>query len=212
MKELSLRELAYENIRAWIHSQVLQKGSVTSEVQLSHKLDMSRTPVRAALQQLEIEGYLRIIPKHGILILESSAQRVGDLLDLIFSMMLFSFEFNRQFNPQSLRELNPYIEEFTHTLSDKREQFVPEPVTLSLMELKLFQKLVSLSRNIELERLFEQSVERLYWLGNVRRWKPPYRIETEASLIPLLMALIDNSDEFRIRLLVYLQTLKKTWV
>ncbi len=212
MKRSSLRELAYESIRAWIQSQVLQKGSVTSEIQLSRKLDMSRTPVRAALQQLELEGYLRIIPKHGVLILESSAQRVGDLLDLIFSTMLFTIEFTRQFNPQSLRVLNPYIEEFTYTLSGRIEQNVPKPEVLGRMELQLFRQLVSLSRNIELERLFEQSVERLYWLENVRRWKTPYRTETEANFIPMLTALIDNSDEFRIRSFVYLQTLKKTWV
>ncbi len=210
MKGSSLRELAYDNIRAWIQSQDLQKGSVTSEIQLSRKLDMSRTPIRAALQQLEMEGYLRIIPKHGILILESSAQRVGDLLDLIFSLMLFSFEFTRQFNPQSLYNLNANIEEVTYTLSHKSEHVSPD--VLSRMELQLFRQLVSLSRNIELERLFEQSVERLYWLDNVRRWKSPYRIETEACFIPILTALIDNSDEFRFRSLIYLQTLKKTWV
>ncbi|MDG0809910.1 GntR family transcriptional regulator [Cohnella rhizosphaerae] len=90
MGKPTLRQQAYARILEMIETGECPMGSVTSEVQLGRRLDMSRTPVRAALQQLELEGYVRIASKHGVLILDSSSQRVGDLLELIAAMALFA--------------------------------------------------------------------------------------------------------------------------
>ncbi|QGQ98293.1 GntR family transcriptional regulator [Paenibacillus psychroresistens] len=210
MNKLSMREKAYTSIRHWLHNHELPKGTVSSEIQLSQRLDMSRTPVRAALQQLELEGYLRIIPKHGILILESSAQRVGDLLDLIFSMILFSYEQARYSQQRFSLELELEIREISDSLAASDNQLVPE--NRSKMELRLFKLLISTNRNQEMDRLFEQSVERLDWLANIRRWKAPYQIETTDLLADLLFALSSFSVDLPTRLFAYLQQLKKTWI
>jgi DNA-binding GntR family transcriptional regulator len=210
MTKQSMREKAYLAIREWLHTHELPKGSVSSEVQLSQRLDMSRTPVRAALQQLELEGYLRIIPKHGILILESSAQRVSDLLDLIFSMILFSYEQARYSHSQLPIELEQEIQVISELLSDSENN--PSPESRSMMELHLFKQLVSSSRNLEMDRLFEQSVERLYWHTNIGRWKAPYLIETATLLTKLLSTLTSQPTNFPSQLIAYLQQMKKTWV
>jgi DNA-binding GntR family transcriptional regulator len=210
MTQPSMREKAYQTIREWLKSQVLPRGSVSSEVQLSQRLNMSRTPVRAALQQLEMEGYLRIIPKHGILILESSAQRVGDLLDLIFSMILFAYEHSRHSELQWTAVMEFEINEIIKLVNAAEIQTTPE--NFSKMELRLFQQLVGLCRNLEMDRLFEQSIERLYWQANIRRWKAPYFLETKLVFTDLLAAITNYSDDFQPKLLAYLQLLKQTWV
>jgi DNA-binding GntR family transcriptional regulator len=51
---------------------------------------MSRTSIRSVLQRLELEGFLRIIPKQGILILDQSAQKTGELIDILASVLLFT--------------------------------------------------------------------------------------------------------------------------
>lgn len=210
MIQQSMRNKAYHAIREWLNTQELPKGSVSSEVQLSQRLNMSRTPVRAALQQLELEGYLRIIPKHGILILESSAQRVGDLLDLIFSMILFSYEHTRHSHSQWIATMESEIQEISKLVKAADSQATPE--SLSMIELQLFHQLVALCRNVEMDRLFEQSIERLYWQANIRRWKAPYLVETKTAFFKLLVSLTSDSDDFRPELLAYLQLLKQTWV
>jgi DNA-binding GntR family transcriptional regulator len=45
-------------------------GSIWSEVELSAKLGIGRTPVREALQRLEVDQLVRILPRHGAQITE----------------------------------------------------------------------------------------------------------------------------------------------
>lgn len=65
-KPLSRR--AYEAIFAAIQSGQLSPGSLVREADLTEWLEMSRTPLRDALQRLEAQGLLRLQSHRGILI------------------------------------------------------------------------------------------------------------------------------------------------
>ncbi|MCP4382653.1 MAG: GntR family transcriptional regulator [Hyphomicrobiales bacterium] len=54
----SLSTFAYERISSLIHKRELQSGEVVVEQNLAAYLGISRTPVRQALQRLELEGLL----------------------------------------------------------------------------------------------------------------------------------------------------------
>lgn len=212
MQTKSLRQQAYETIREWIAVNRLPKGSVTSELQLCGMLNMSRTPIRAALQQLETDGFLRIVPKHGILILDSSARRVGDLLDIVASLALFAFEHQRQGEPDFLPAFSDSRLSELRTLlaaSDDRNEAGAD--ALGRFELDMLHRLVSRCHNAEMERLFRNTTERLFWRLNMRRWNAPFRAETSSLLEGLLVSMRHSSDEFRLRLFAYMQQLKRTW-
>lgn len=49
---------AYNAIKKMILDGELASGTVISEAELCKKLEMSRTPVRVALNRLDIEGYI----------------------------------------------------------------------------------------------------------------------------------------------------------
>lgn len=50
--------------------------SLISENALSKRLNMSRTPVRSAVEKLNLEGFLQIIPNQGILFMEPSIEEL----------------------------------------------------------------------------------------------------------------------------------------
>ncbi|MDF2668572.1 MAG: GntR family transcriptional regulator [Paenibacillus sp.] len=207
----TLREQAYERIHHWIYTQALPKGSVTSEAQLSQQLKMSRTPIRAALQQLELEGYLRIVPKYGVLILESSAERVSNLLDIIISLAMFSVEQARFAQTPWLPVTGAaYGSQLMQRLAEPDPVIQPE--ALCEYEHELLKVLISQNGNSEMLKLFEFSSERLYWKQNTRRWRAPHRKETIGCFSLLLASITDNQEDSRLRLLEYLQLLKKTWI
>jgi len=199
----SLRETAYETIRSWISSGRLAEGTVTSETYLAGQLDMSRTPVRAALQQLENEGFLRIAPKHGILILHASAERVSDLLETLIMLILFAYEHNKE---TSSAEISDLVRHFMHQL----EQSASAP-SLVKAEADLWLSLISLSQNRELIRLWHATADKLEWHNNSRRWKPPYRRDTQHQLEQLLSAITVCSESTGSLLLSYLQLWKASW-
>ncbi len=60
-----LQNLAYEHLREMIYRRELQFGVIYSETRLAAQLNISRTPVRDALNNLNRERYIDILPNRG---------------------------------------------------------------------------------------------------------------------------------------------------
>ncbi|QJD82904.1 GntR family transcriptional regulator [Cohnella herbarum] len=209
MGNLSLRQQAYAQILDWIESGDFPKGSVTSEVQLSKMLDMSRTPIRAALQQLELEGYVRIASKHGILILDSSSQRVSDLLEIIASMVLFSVSGSWKSKQDEIGDLSNNRLEAYQLLITTRQDDLNE---LIVFEYELLQRFIMLCNNSEMTKSFQSAVSRLFWNRNYRRWQAPYAGQTSIQVDKLIRSASSDLATFQEALFDYLHTLKLTWL
>ncbi len=75
----SLEEKVYLSLEEQIISQKLRPGEAVTEMKLSRELGVSRTPVREALQRLDREGLIKLIPNKGAVVLGISEQ---DLIDI----------------------------------------------------------------------------------------------------------------------------------
>ncbi|MBM7564206.1 GntR family transcriptional regulator [Paenibacillus sacheonensis] len=132
MPPVTLKEKAYEQLRAF-----LLEGTISSNEQLTEKylvdlLQMSRTPIRAALEKLAAEGLLNLSPNKGLSLPELSLQRVGDFFDFriaLESHIVFKLS-NRKLSPgevawfrenlelqRQMAEQHDYLA-FTHADSD----------------------------------------------------------------------------------------------
>jgi GntR family transcriptional regulator, rspAB operon transcriptional repressor len=65
INESRLPQLAYLIIRKAIRNLKLPPGEMFLEREMTEMLDMSRTPVREALVRLEMDGWIRLIPRKG---------------------------------------------------------------------------------------------------------------------------------------------------
>ncbi|MDF2963736.1 MAG: transcriptional regulator, GntR family [Paenibacillus sp.] len=82
MAALSLKEKAYQEIRSLILSGNLKPGEFLTERGLVERLEMSRTPIRSALEKLEAEGFIRQSPNQGIIVEQMSINKAVDIYDL----------------------------------------------------------------------------------------------------------------------------------
>ncbi len=82
----SLRGKVYESIREDILSGRYQQGTELKEAAIGTELGVSRTPVREALRQLELEGLVNIIPNRGAYVNMITAKDVQDIY-IIRSML-----------------------------------------------------------------------------------------------------------------------------
>lgn len=89
VEELPLREQAYLHIKRLILNEELPPNSFLSERSLAQQLGMSKTPVRLAIARLENEGFVRVSPQQGIVVLALSFEEVLEHID--FRMALESF-------------------------------------------------------------------------------------------------------------------------
>jgi len=78
--DVSLTNRAYREIEEQIVTLRLQPGQVLSETGLSKYLDIGRTPVREALQQLSREGLVAILPRRGVIVSEVNIRSQLELL------------------------------------------------------------------------------------------------------------------------------------
>lgn len=93
LEALPLREQAYWRIKQLILDEEVPANSFLSERSLAERLGMSKTPVRLAIARLEHEGYVRVSPQQGIVVLALTFEDILDFID--FRLALESFVVRR---------------------------------------------------------------------------------------------------------------------
>ncbi|WP_161470999.1 GntR family transcriptional regulator [Tropicimonas marinistellae] len=78
----SLTELVTEEVRSWIINGQIQMGDSLSEVGISRDLDVSRTPVREAINRLESEGLVRTEPNRGTFVFRLEPDELVKICDV----------------------------------------------------------------------------------------------------------------------------------
>ena len=78
-KEYSLSNRVFQKLRDDILKGIYKENDELREITLGKELGVSRTPVREALRQLELEGLVRIIPNKGTYVTGISKKDVKDI-------------------------------------------------------------------------------------------------------------------------------------
>ncbi|HDK25905.1 MAG TPA: GntR family transcriptional regulator, partial [Candidatus Atribacteria bacterium] len=76
---LSLKDRVYQNIKLQIIRGNLKPGTRLLEEELSKAMNISRAPIREALNRLEKEGFVTITPRKGAVVAHITAQMIEDI-------------------------------------------------------------------------------------------------------------------------------------
>jgi DNA-binding GntR family transcriptional regulator len=99
-----LRAQVYEYLREELKSKRMEPGKFISMNQVMKELEISRTPLRDALLQLQAEGFVTFYPQRGILINKLSEKDIYDMYEMLGA--LDSTLFLRVFDQIGDREIN----------------------------------------------------------------------------------------------------------
>lgn len=80
---LSLRRQIFDYLSNQIEKGVLTPGSLINVRRLSEELNVSRTPLREALAQLEVQGFVTIMPQRGVLINVLTYEELLDIFEIL---------------------------------------------------------------------------------------------------------------------------------
>lgn len=84
-----LKDQAYAEVKRRILEDEFEPGKFLSERQVSELLDVSKTPIRAAFQRLELEGFVSISPQQGVVVLDVSLDDIADHFELRVALECF---------------------------------------------------------------------------------------------------------------------------
>lgn len=115
-----LRTQVYEHLREELKKQNLKPGMFVTINQLSQQLGINRTPLRDALLQLQVEGFVTFLPQRGIQINELSRkdlENIYEVLGALDSRALFSvFD---QLTPSHIEQMKQINIQMYQSVSDK---------------------------------------------------------------------------------------------
>src|SRR5262245_61900280 len=77
-----LKERAYEEIKRRLLNNDYPPRSFLAERQLAEQLGMSKTPVKAALERLEYEGFITVSPQQGIVVRDLAVDEIADQYEI----------------------------------------------------------------------------------------------------------------------------------
>lgn len=111
----NLKNHTYNILKDRLVNCIYPPGMLLNEAQLAIDLEISRTPIREAISRLEMEGFVKIIPKKGIYV-----------TDILLSDVMQIFQTRIEIEPITLRMAAPHLPiEELHTFCQK----FSEPVT-----------------------------------------------------------------------------------
>lgn len=82
MKFTGLKEYVYHELKKKLISNVIKPGERIYEEVIAEELEVSRTPVREAINQLVAEGFVENRPRKGIFAAEISREELVKMLDV----------------------------------------------------------------------------------------------------------------------------------
>lgn len=85
----NLKETAYDHVKKMILNNELEEDCVYSERKICSDIGVSRTPFHSALQQLESEGYIDILPSRGFALHQMSEQDIEETFEIRSAIEFF---------------------------------------------------------------------------------------------------------------------------
>ncbi len=111
----SLKEQVYEYLRSQMEKGKIRPGSTINMDETSRKLGVSKTPLRDALLQLEMEGFISILPRRGVVVNPLTLEDIKEYYEIIGSLestaLLSAFDKLKKEDIEGLRAANKEMEE-----------------------------------------------------------------------------------------------------
>ncbi|MBP6898723.1 MAG: GntR family transcriptional regulator [Burkholderiaceae bacterium] len=163
---LTLADQAYAQLKRMIFDFALMPGERCSESELAQRLAVSRTPLRQALQRLEREGFLQVLPKVGWQV----APLDFDVFDELYDLRILIEGHAAQLLAQALER--PALDALAAIWQVEPAQREADGATVGQLDEDFHSRLVQASGNREMARVHRQITERIRIIRRLDFTKP----------------------------------------
>jgi GntR family transcriptional regulator, trigonelline degradation regulator len=182
----ALRDQVVGNLRNAIINGQFAPGARLVERQMCELLGVSRTLVREALRQLEAEGWVRILPNRGPVVISMTPEEVRELYEVRSALEgIAAFRAAERVTPKQLDRLAATVDAMTKAQS--RGDWMRHRQQLQLF----YEILREASGNALLRAQLETMSARMAWLRGVTLARPEraaVAVKEEARLLAALRA------------------------
>lgn len=169
INQKSLREQVYEFLRTELHKGEILPGSSFNLSQMSQQLGVSKTPLRDALLQLEVEGFVTISPRRGVYVNTLTLDDIRHCYEIVGALETAAIlsVFN-QFKDSHIEEMRNVNTEISSALD------VEDFERYYRLNIDFHNAFLKLSGNEPLRRIITPMKQRLYdfpMRGYIKEWE-----------------------------------------
>lgn len=185
LRQGSLAEYVYAQLRQEIRNQQLTSGERLREVDIAERLSVSRTPVREALKRLESEGLVHFAPPRGFVVVRLSSAQVMELYAmrkvLVGAAVRFAAEQASPIEIQSMQQILLQLER------------AKKPDNVATINRRLYEAIVAAAHNEYLYKAANVLNDALGLLGTTT-YSMPGRIKAGLEENKKIVACITRHD------------------
>lgn len=146
---MNLKDMAYTIIREKIVNCEYMPNQFMTEMELTEMIGVSRTPIREAINKLEQEGLVQVLPKRGIVIKEITVGTINDMFEVRILVEPYLVEvYGKDIPEEEIKRQLEIASDKTFHMGDK-DSFVKDH--------ELHQLFYSVSRNSYFEEIMQRS-------------------------------------------------------
>ena len=183
-------ERAYEALRSMTVRFELKPGARLNEVEIARRLDMSRAPLREAMNRLVTEGLLTVVPNQGFSCRKLSASEIASLYEVRADLEAAGAR------AAALRAKRGELEELDTYWSKVAAAQDTTPIeTLVARDEEFHLRLAALSGNRERVRLLENINARIHFVRRINLETPERLKESFAEHAAILERLLEGDGD-----------------
>lgn len=204
---LSIRELAYLYLKKTILEGEFQAGDRLIERELAAKLKISRTPIREALFRLESQGFVKTVPRKGVVVSDISENEVIEVFTILASLEVLAVKLAAQkMDNETRQELDQKIHELNLLEQQSEEDFNFEHIQMN----RLINKA---SKSPKLFEILSGLIDYIHMAANMGYETPGRRKESLKEHIGIMKALHDQDVEIAEYLMrIHIENSKKAYI
>ena len=154
---LPLRDVVFKTIRQAILTGELKPGERLMEIHLANKLGVSRTPIREAIRQLELEGLVIMVPRKGAQVASITEKSLTDVLEVRLALEKLAVELAcKRISYEQKETLKQALDSFEQAVNNK------EASEIAKADVVFHDAIFAATGNMRLGQMVNNLAEQMY--------------------------------------------------
>jgi DNA-binding GntR family transcriptional regulator len=204
---LSIREHAYLYLKKMILKGEFKAGDRLIERELAAKLKISRTPIREALFRLESQGFVKTVPRKGVVLSNISVNEVTEVFTILASLEVLAVKLaSQRMDQETKTELDQKIKELMEIEENEEENFNFEHIKMNHLINKA-------SKSPKLFEILSGLIDYIHMAANMGYETPGRRKISLKEHIDIMKALRNQETEMAENLMrIHIENSKKAYI
>ncbi|KAB7705608.1 FCD domain-containing protein [Bacillus aerolatus] len=204
---LSIREHAYLYLKELILEGTYKSGDRLIERELAAKLAISRTPIREALFRLESQGFVKTVPRKGVVVSNISEEEVIEVFTILSSLEVLAAKLAAQrMDGETQQELDQKIEQLMELEEEAEEHFNSEHIQMNHL-------LNKAAKSPKLFEILSGLTDYIHMSANMGYETPGRRKESLKEHLDIMKALRNKETEMAEYLMrIHIENSKKAYI